>query len=129
MMSKMKMHKSEINQKIELLERQSDLVRQELGQELQSTKKKVADIGKIALGVGGGLILSAIILRGIFGSNSDEAGKDYHTRRVYHKFRDQLLGEISSQALVFILGIARDKLKPFLDQSTKNEKDDSELVD
>lgn len=128
-MSKMKMHKSEINQKIELLERQSDLVRQELGQELQSTRKKVADIGKIALGVGGGLILSAIILRGIFGSNSDEAGKDYHTRRVYHKFRDQLLGEISSQALVFILGIARDKLKPFLDQSTKNEKDDSELVD
>jgi hypothetical protein len=125
------MHKSEINQKIELLERQSELVRQELGDELQSTKKRVTDIGKIALGVGGGLILSAIILRGVFGSNSDDSGKNYQTRRVYHKFRDQLLGEISSQALVFILGIARDKLKPFLEQSqrTKNEKDDSELVD
>lgn len=128
-MSKMKMHKSEINEKIELLEQQSNLVRQELRDELQSTKKKVTDIGKIALGVGGGLILSAIILRGVFGSNSDESGRNYQPRRVYHKFRDQLLGEISSQALVFILGIARDKLKPFLEQGTKNEKDDSEFAD
>jgi hypothetical protein len=128
-MSKRKMHKSEINEKIELLERQSALVRQELGGELQSTKKKVADVGKMVLGVGGGLILSAIILRGFFGNSGDVTEKKHDTHRVYHKFRDQLLGEISGQALVFILGIARDKLKPYLQQDTKNQKDDSGLVD
>jgi ABC-type transport system involved in cytochrome bd biosynthesis fused ATPase/permease subunit len=125
----MKLHKSAIDQKIELLEQQAQLIRQDLGNELQTTKKKVTDIGKIALGIGGGLILSAIILRGVFGNESDGEGKRYHTRRVYHKFRDQLLGEISGQALVFILGIARDKLKPYLEQNTKQEKDDSEFAD
>ena len=68
-------------------------------------------------------------MRGVFGSSRDEEGRKYHTRRVYHKFRDQLLGEISSQALIFILGIARDKLKPFLEQGIKSDKDDSEFVD
>ena len=56
-MSKKKMHKTAIHERIELLETQSDLIKKELDDELQLTKKKASDIGKIVLGIGGGLVL------------------------------------------------------------------------
>jgi len=131
MMSKKRMHKTAIHERIELLEAESDRIRKELDDELQLTKKKASDIGKIALGIGGGLVLSAIILKGIFGSHDkdDKAQGEYRPKRVYHKFRDQLIGEISSQALVFILEIAKDKINSFLEKDSKTEKDDSEFID
>lgn len=126
------MHKTAIHERIERLESQSDLIRKELDDELQMTKRKAADLGKIALGIGGGLVLSAIILRGVFG-NSDKGEKDgrgdYKPRRVYHKFRDQLVGEISSQVLVFILEIAKDRINSFLEKDSKTDEDDSEFID
>jgi len=73
-------------------------------------------------------LLSIIILKSVFGSHNDVEGKSYKPKRVYHKFKDQLIGEISSQALVFILGIAKDKIKTFLEQDIKTEKDGSEFV-
>jgi len=131
-MSMKRRHKTAIHDRIERLESQSDLIRKELDDELQMTKKKAADIGKIALGIGGGLVLSAIILKGIFG-NSDKGEKedrgDYRPRRVYHKFRDQLIGEISSQALVFILEIAKDRINSLLERDSKTDEDDSEFTD
>ena len=128
-MSKKRMPKTAIHERIELLEKQSDLIRQELGDELEMTKKRALDIGKVALGIGGGLIVSALILRGVFGGQRDEEGGKYKQKRVYHKFKDQLLGEISSQALAFILSIAKDRIQSFVDQNDKAENDGSEFTD
>lgn len=122
------MHKTAIHERIEMLEHQSDLIKKELEGELQETKKKAIDLGKIALGIGGGIVLSSIILKSVFGNQKDVEGKRYKPKRVYHKFKDQLLGEISSQVLVFILGIAKDKINRFLDQDIKTEKDGSEFI-
>jgi hypothetical protein len=124
-MSKKKMHKTAINERIELLEEQSNLIRRELGTELEHTKKKAIDFGKLALGIGGGLVLSAIILRGIFGNQRDEDGKRVKPKRVYHKFKDQLIGEISGQALEFILNIAKDRISALHQQDPKKEKENA----
>ena len=128
-MSKKMRPKTVINERIELLEKQSELIRQELGDELQTTKQKAVDIGKIALGIGGGLIISALILRGIFGGYRDDEGNRYKHKRVYHKFKDQLVGEVSSQALAFILGLAKDRIQTFLEKDVKAENDGSEFTD
>jgi len=78
------------------------------------------------------IVTEEIILKGIFG-NSDKGEKedrgDYRPRRVYHKFRDQLIGEISSQALVFILEIAKDRINSLLERDSKTDEDDSEIID
>ena len=128
-MSKKTMHKTAIHERIELLEKQSELIRQELGDELKMTKDRALEIGKIALGIGGGLIVSALILRGIFGGHHDEEGRKYKQKRVYHKFKNLLLGEISSKALTFILGLAKDRVHAFIDQDVKAENDGSEFTD
>lgn len=121
-------NKSDIHQRIELLEQQSELIKKEIGEELNTTKKKALDLGKIALGIGGGILLSAIIIRSLGGSRSDEHHEQHAPRRVYHKFKDQLLHEFSNQAMVFILGIAKDKINNYLHQGENARKNDSEEV-
>lgn len=129
MMSKRNTNKTAINERIELLEKQSKLIQDELGGEVELAKTKIANIGKMALGIGGGLILSAIILKGIFGSGQKDGTKKHKPQRVYHKFRDQLVGEVSNQALEFVLGIAKDKINAFLEQDVKKDEDGPELTD
>ena len=126
-----KKNKTKINQRIEYLQKQSDLIRGEMELELLSAKKRVADIGKIALGIGGGLVLSTILLRGIFQKKSEHTTVSQHqTRRVYHKFKDQLVGELSNQALSFILGVAKDKIRVHYQQEKSyGERNDSEIAD
>jgi hypothetical protein len=110
-----------INRRIELLEKQSDIIREELESELNLARQKATGIGKVALGIGGGLLLSMLIFRVVFQKKNEHAERP-HNKRVYHKFRDQLLGEISSQALLFILGVAKDKIRTHLEQEKSGEE-------
>ncbi len=126
-----KTNTTKINQRIEYLQKQSDLIREEMELELRSAKNRVTDIGKIALGIGGGLILSAILLKGIFQKKSENTThSQYQSRRVYHKFKDQLVGELSNQALSFILGVAKDKIRGhFQQENSYGERNDSGIAD
>ena len=67
------------------------------------TKNKAADLGKIALGIGGGLIFSAILLGGLGGKKAmkSDASVKYRSKRVYQRFMDQLINEFSNQATRF----------------------------
>jgi tRNA A37 N6-isopentenylltransferase MiaA len=128
-MNRTKKNKSDIHRRIELLEQQSELIKQEINEELNTTKKKALDLGKIALGIGGGILLSAIIVRSLSKSKNDDHQEQHPPRRVYHKFKDQLLHEFSNQAMAFFLGIAKDKINDYLDQGENVRKDDSANVE
>lgn len=110
-MSKTTTEKSRIKEKIEALEHQSELLKLELESDLEETKKNIINVGKIALGLAGGLILGKIVVSGLFGRKKKN-GKNYTGKRprVYNRFKDQLLREASMQALLFLLEIAREKM-------------------
>lgn len=123
-------NKTRLKHKIAVLQRQSDLVKGELEDELLLTRKKVSNIGKIALGIGGGLIFSAIVI-GRIGSgknNKKSLQMGYPRRRVYHRFLDQLFTELSSQATDYIVGVAKERLNAFRDKYEKTEDNDSEFI-
>lgn len=129
-MSKMAKNKTKIKQKIESLEEESQHLKDELEGELNVVKEKAIDIGKIALGIGGGIIFSAIVLKVLFGKKgkTDDEHINYETRRVYHRFRDQLAHELSVQATRFLLGTAKDTLKSYIEKNKDAEDDDSEIA-
>ena len=129
-MSKIASNKTKIKQRIESLERQSQIIRRELEDELETTKEKVTNYGKIALGIGGGLIFSAIILKGLVGSKSGKSDllKKHGSTRVYQRFIDQLINEVSNQATMFLLGIIKDKLSSYTGIKENAEDDDSEIT-
>ena len=129
-MSKIASDKTKIKQRIESLERQSQIIRRELEDELETTKEKVTNYGKIALGIGGGLIFSAIILKGLVGSKSGKSDllKKHGSTRVYQRFIDQLINEVSNQATMFLLGIVKDKLNSYTAIKENTEDDDSEIT-
>ena len=102
-------------------------MKNELENELDHTKEKVAHLGKIALGIGGGLLLTFLIV-GKFSNKKNQPSKtgDYpKSKRVYHRFRDQLVHELTSQATIFLLGIAKDKLSSMGDNKESKENVDS----
>jgi len=129
-MNKIARNKSRIKQKIESLEQESQLIREELEGELVDAKERVLDIGKIALGIGGGLIFSAIILRSFIGKSekNEKPIVKYGSVRVYHRFRDQLIHELSTQATGFILGIVKDRLKSYSSKNKNAENDDVDIT-
>jgi len=93
------------------LEKQSQSIRRELREDLEITKEKVMGFGKIVIGVGGGLIFSAIILKGLIGKRSNKRPPSKQvSKRVYQRFMNQLMSELSFQATKFVIGIAKDKL-------------------
>ena len=128
-MSKISTSKTKLKQRIESLELQSQTVRRELEDELEVTKSKAADLGKIALGIGGGLIFSAILLGGLGGKKGikSDASVKHRSKRVYQRFTDQLINEFSNQATRFLLGVARDKLNLYVENKEKTD-DDSEIT-
>ena len=110
-MSKISTNKTRIKQRIEALEKQSQSFRRELREDLEITKEKVMGFGKIVIGVGGGLIFSAIILKGLIGKKSNKRTPSKQvSKRVYQRFMNQLMSELSFQATKFVIGIAKDKL-------------------
>ncbi len=118
-----------IQRRIEKLEKQSEELKKELEGELLSAKNKAKDIGKLALGIGGGF-LAVFLSYMIFTKNEgqkDEPEPRHQTRRVYHRFRDQLVGELSNQALLLILGVAKDKMGQHLKKDANREKDAAEV--
>ena len=128
-MSKIATNKTKIKQRIEALEKQSQRIREELQDELEITKDKVVDIGKIAIGVGAGLIFSAIILRGLVGKSANKSARLKHgSKRVYQRFINQLMSELSFQATKFVLGIAKDKLNSHAIIKKKTGDDDSDIT-
>ena len=81
-MSKIAKNKNRINQRIGELEKQSAELRNDIESEFEFTKQKVYDIGKIVLGISGGLILSAIVLGRLVGRRGDkDAGKNLYGSR------------------------------------------------
>jgi hypothetical protein len=128
-MSKIATNKTKIKQRIEALEKQSQSIRGDLQDELEITKAKVVDIGKIAIGVSAGLIFSAIILRGLVGKRSNKSKHLKHgSKRVYQRFMNQLMSELSFQASKFVLGIAKDKLNSHAVIKKKTGDDDSDIT-
>jgi hypothetical protein len=129
-MNKMMSDKTKIQKKIALLERQSSMVRAELEDELLKTREKVSSIGKIALGIGGGLVFAAILL-GSLGSRTSKKKGQYHksSKRVYQRFLDQLMTELSSQATDFILDVAKQKIEAIISKNGETEDDHSEFAD
>ena len=123
-MSKIATNKNKINQRIDELEKQSAELRNEIESEFEVTKQKVFDIGKIVLGISGGVLFSAIILGQLAGKRGNkDGGKKYLSKRVYHRFRDQLARELTSQVTDFLLNIAKDKLSARLDTNVKEDND------
>jgi predicted PP-loop superfamily ATPase len=128
-MSKIARNKTRLKQRIEQLEAQSEILKQELEGELVVTRSKIADIGKIVLGISGGLIFSAIVLSRL-GSRKKQYKKanEYKSRKVYQRFRDQLAHELTSQATEFILGIVKDKLSAYAEKQELSEDEDTEIT-
>jgi hypothetical protein len=130
-MNKKLTNKTKIKQRIESLERQSQVEQSELEIELMKTKKSVTDLGKIALGVGAGLVFSALVLRGLTGKGggkSNPKGKQ-RSKRVYQRFMSQVFSELSFQSTKFLLNIAKDMLKPHTIKEENAEEDNSEITD
>lgn len=129
-MSEIASNKTKIKRRIESLERQSQIIREELEDELEMTKVRVTNFGKIALGIGGGLIFSAIILKGLVGSKSEKnkALKNHEPTRVYQRFINQVVNEVSNQATMFLLDIVKDKLSSYTTKKENAEDDDSEIT-
>jgi len=126
-MSKEAANNTKIKLKIEDLEKQSKLIREEMEGELDLARDKITDLGKILLGILGGLFVSAIIVGGLAGrkKNKDYSESHLRTRRVHHKFRDQLAHELTGQATNFLLGLAKDKLTTIIDKKETAEDDNS----
>lgn len=121
-------NESKIKKRIEILQKQSELVRGEIELEALLAKRRVKNIGMIALGIGGGLVFSAILLKSIFRKKDDKPSVR-RSRRVYHNFKDKLVAELSNQALLLFLTVAKNKIRAHLLQSTSNvEKNDSEIA-
>jgi hypothetical protein len=129
-MNKITKNKTRIKQRIDALEEESLKIREELDEELDTTKDRLLDIAKVALGISGGVILSAIILRSLIGKNKDEEEviHKHKSKRVYQRFRDQLVRELSMQATKFLLRIAQDKLKTHIEEKDNTEGNDSEIT-
>lgn len=126
-MSKIAANKTKLKQKIEELEKQSLLIRSELEDEIEVTKDKVSDVAKIILGIGGGLLFSAIILSSIIGKKR-KSPEQYKSKRVHHRFRDQLTHELTNQATNFLVGLAKDKLSTYIDKKENTKDEDSDIT-
>ena len=128
-MSKIAANKNKIRQRIDELEKQSSELRKEIESEFELTKHKVFDFGKVALGIGGGLLFSAIILGGLAGRRGNkDGGNKYSSKRVHHRFKDQLTRELANQVTDFLINIAKDKLSASLD-TKEREDNDSAVTD
>jgi len=108
-MSKIATNRTKLNRKIEELEKQSQLIRYELENEIELSKDKVADVLKIILGIGGGILFSTIILSGLIRRKSKNP-ENRKSKKVYHRFRDQLTHELTGQATDFLFGLVKDRL-------------------
>ena len=126
-MSKIATNKTKLKQKIEELEKQSELMRHELENELEVTKGKVTDIAKIVLGIGGGLLFAIIVLNNLTGKKRKN-GEHYKSKKVYQRFRDQLTHELTGQATDFLLGLAKDKLTSYIDKKETVKDEDSDIT-
>lgn len=124
-MNQISANKDKIKQKIDSLERELKEIQVTLNHELEETKGRIANIVKIALGVGGGLVFSAIIIKGLLGSK----GNDRPPRRVYQRFKQHLMSELSMNATNLILGIAKDKLAEYKKKQSYAENKDSGLAE
>jgi len=120
-MNKKKPTRTSIDARIATLERQSVLLREAIDQDFEETRKQAIDIGKMALIVGGGVVLSMIILKSLFGQKNEEEQAPAR-QRVYHRFRDQIGSELSNRAALFFLGLAQEKLKSYLQPNTENDE-------
>lgn len=129
-MNKTSTNNTKIKQKIDSLERQSELLRDEIEHDLVVTKQRVSDLGKIALGIGGGIIFSAIILRGLIGNKGKDSKSGYKrsSKKVYQRFFDQLASELSHQGTNLLLGIVKDKLTGITDNNEHKKDDDSDIT-
>lgn len=130
-MSRKLTNKTKIKQRIESLEKQSQIIQDELESELVKTKKTISDFGKIALVVGGGIVLSGLVLRGLTGrggKKSDSTSGKKSSKRVYQRFMDQLYGELSFQSTKFLLNIAKDILNPHTINKENAGEDNSEFT-
>jgi len=120
-MNKTKPTRTSINERIATLERQSLVLREVIDQDFEDTRKQAIHIGKMALIVGGGVVLSMIVLKSLFGQK-DEDELTPPRPRVYHRFRDQIGSELSNRAALFFLGLAQEKLKSYLQSNWENDE-------
>ena len=120
-MNKRKPTKRSINDRIATLERQSEILREAIDQDIEQTRKRAIDIGKMALIVGGGVVLSMVIYKSFFRQRGEHEQTPSRPR-VYHRFRDQIGSELSNRAAMFFLGLAQEKLMSYLQPNRENDE-------
>ncbi|NJN25712.1 MAG: hypothetical protein HC819_06995 [Cyclobacteriaceae bacterium] len=92
--------------------------------ELEVTREKLSGLGKIALGVGGGVVLAAILIGGLKRGHRKKI-PSVNRSRVYHRFIDQLVIELSAYATDFAIGVVKSQLYQLADKNITKEEDDS----
>ena len=111
---------NKISERIETLEKQSEEMLDTIKGEFEITKRTISDLTKLILGIGGGILLSVIILRSFIGKSPNSFGKG--RRRVIHRFRDELGRELSDQAASYLLDIAKNKLQSYIHQNPEDDE-------
>lgn len=110
--------------KREELQSANDNFKNALESQLDEVKHNFDKVGKSALIVGAGLMAAYLLSTAFIGSDKKEKLKKEKTqKREGTHFKDNLLSAtLKEQAIIFLLGLATDRLSRFLKETDKHEK-------
>ena len=115
--------------KREELQSANDKFKNTLETQVEDIKHNFDKVGKTALIVGGGLVAAYLLSTAFTGSDKKKKGKGEKTNKEETEksegttFKDNLLSTtLKEQAIIFLLGLATERLSAFLKDSDKDEK-------
>lgn len=110
--------------KREELQSANDKFKNTLESQLNEVKHNFDKVGKNALIVGGGLMAAYLLSTAFIGSDKKKKDKKEKTQKQEGThFKDNLLSStMKEQAIIFLLGLATERLSRFLKEVGKNEK-------
>lgn len=123
-MTRKEIDKNSIRQRMASLESQSEQIQQELQREMYAAGNKILDLSKVGIGIVGGLIISTFIVKKLLAGSENKKRHHLNTihkgsKRVYQRFRDEIIQELSGQALIFALSVLKGKLKEYKEKDEK----------
>lgn len=110
--------------KREELQSANDNFKNALESQLDEVKHNFDKVGKSALIVGGGLTAAYLLSTAFISSEKKKkVKKDKARKKEETHFKDNLLSAtLKEQAIIFLLGLATERLSRFLKETDKNEK-------
>lgn len=110
--------------KREELQSANDNFKNALESQLDEVKHNFDKVGKSALIVGGGLMAAYLLSTAFIGSEKKKVKKENAKKKQEGThFKDNLLSAtLKEQAIIFLLGLATERLSRFLKETDKNEK-------